>query len=81
MLFYQILAYAIKAKIYKSHIRTINFKYQFQHEMKNFDYLMDQKHYIFIKLLNQNFRILNYDCNGTRTHKPLVCKRTLNHLD
>ena len=22
-----------------------------------------------------------WDCNGTQTQNPLVCKRTLNHLD
>ena len=33
--------YTIDGKIYKSHIRAINVKYQLQHGMTNLNYLMD----------------------------------------
>ena len=35
------LAFTINEKILKSHIRTINLKFQLQHGMKNLKYLMD----------------------------------------
>ena len=39
-LLYQILAFTICGKIYKSHTKTINLKYQLQHGVKNLNYLM-----------------------------------------
>ena len=41
MLLYQVLASTIHRKILKSHIRTVNLKYQFQHEIKDLNCLMD----------------------------------------
>ena len=49
-LFYQILTFIIYVKMLRSHIRTINLKYQLQHEMKNFNYQMDY-------ILHQIFKI------------------------
>ena len=40
MLRYQILAYTRYGELQKSHIRTINSKYQLQRAMKNLNYLM-----------------------------------------
>ena len=39
-LLYQIAAFTIGGKIYKSHTKTINLKYQLQHHVKNVNYLM-----------------------------------------
>ena len=50
MLHYQILAYSIHGNIRKSHMRTANLKYQLQHGMENFNYLMDL-------ILHQIFKI------------------------
>ena len=47
---YQILAFNTRGKIYKSHIRTINLKYQLQHGIKNSNYLMD--HIIWYQIFN-----------------------------
>ena len=42
MLFYQILAYTIcMEKDKKSHIKTINLKYQLQYQTQNLNYMMD----------------------------------------
>ena len=41
ILFYQILVFIIHGKILNNPLRTINLKFQLQHEMKNFNYLMD----------------------------------------
>ena len=51
MLPYQILACTIHGKIYKSHIKTINLKYQLQHEMKNLNYLMDHILHQILKII------------------------------
>ena len=56
MLLYQILAYTIHEKIEKSHIRTINLKYQLQHEMKNLNYLMDHILYQIFKIILSIFK-------------------------
>ena len=49
MLLYQILGYTIHGKLSKSHIRTINLKYQLQHGLKDLNYLMD---HILYQILN-----------------------------
>ena len=41
ILIYQILAFTVHGKKQKCHIRTIKSKYRIQHEMKNFNYLID----------------------------------------
>ena len=46
---YQILAYTIHGKIWKSYIRTINLKYQLQHGMENLNYIMDHVLYQIFK--------------------------------
>ena len=51
MLFYQILASNIHDKILKSHTKLINLNYQFQHEMKNLNYLMDHILYQIFKII------------------------------
>ena len=67
MLFYQILANEIDGKVYKSHIRTINLKYQLQHDMKNLNYLMYHILYQKIKIM------LNVEKNhGEKTVKPSI---------
>ena len=48
---YQILAITIHGKILTCHIRTLNLKYQLQHEMKNLNYLMDHVLYQIIKII------------------------------
>ena len=40
MLLYQTLAFTIRGKIYKSHTKIINLKYQLRQGMKNLNYLM-----------------------------------------
>ena len=56
MLFYQTLAFTIYGKIYtkksnnKSQTKTMNLKYQLQHGMKNFNYLMDHILYKILKI-------------------------------
>ena len=53
MLLYQILAYAVHRKILKSHIRTINLKYQLQHGMKNLKCLIDHIYIRYSRLLKK----------------------------
>ena len=48
---YQILACTIHRKYEKSHIRTINLKYQLQHSMKNLNYLTDHILYQIFKVI------------------------------
>ena len=40
MLLYQMLA-SVLGKVYKTHRKTINFKYQFLHKMKSLNYMID----------------------------------------
>ena len=40
MLLYQILAFTIHGKIYKSHVERVNLKYQLLREMKNLIHLI-----------------------------------------
>ena len=51
MLLYQILTFTIHGKIEKSHVRTINLKYQLQHGLKNLNYLMDHILYQVFKII------------------------------
>ena len=51
MLLYQTLAFIIHEKIYKSHGKIIILKYQLQHGMKNFNYLMDHVMYQIIRII------------------------------
>ena len=51
ILFYQILIFIIHGKILKNPLRTINLKSQLQHEMKNFNYLMDHIIYQIFKFI------------------------------
>ena len=55
---YQTLACTIQRKIYKSHTKTINLKYQLQRGMKNSNYLIDHILYLIFKI---NFRISSND--------------------
>ena len=49
-LLYQITAFTIGEKIYKSHTKTINLKYQLQHHVKNFNYLMHHNLHPILKI-------------------------------
>ena len=51
MLLYQILAYAMTGKIYKSHKKNINLKYHLQPGMINFNYLKDCIMYQIFKII------------------------------
>ena len=46
MLLYQILAFTIHGKIQKLHTKTISLKYLLQHEIINWNYLMDDVFYL-----------------------------------
>ena len=49
---YQILAFVIHKKIYKSHIVTLNLKYHIQHGMKHLNYLTDNLLYQIFKIIS-----------------------------
>ena len=50
MLLYSILAFTIHGKIYKRHTKIINLKYQFGHEKKSSNHLMDHILYQIFKI-------------------------------
>ena len=50
ILLYQILAFTIHGKIWKSHIDIINLKYQLRHEMKSLSYMMGHILYQIFKI-------------------------------
>ena len=51
MLLYQTIAFTMDGKIYKSHTKIINLKYQLQHEMNNLNYMMDHILYQIFKVI------------------------------
>ena len=50
ILLYQTVVFTMHGKIQKGHTKMMNLKYQFQHGMKSFSYLMDY-------ILDQIFKI------------------------
>ena len=65
---YQVLAFTIYGKVWKSHIRTINLKYQLRHGIKSLSYLMDH-------ILYQIFKItinLSLNKHETVTDNPSI---------
>ena len=55
---WQILARIIQRKILKSHVKTINLKYQLQHGMKDLNYLTDHILYQIFKIMDMERRLL-----------------------
>ena len=51
MLTYQILVCTIHEKLEKSHIKTMNLKYQLQQGLINLNYLMDHILYQILKII------------------------------
>ena len=67
MLFYQILAFAMHGKIWKSHTRIIKLKCQLQHGMECLNYLMDHILYPIFKItLNISKK------HGQKTDNPSI---------
>ena len=56
ILLYQILACTTHGKYKKSHMRTINSKYQLQHVIKNLNYLTDHILYQIFKIILSIFK-------------------------